>query len=143
MKMTRMTGEYIAGVKKLLDNCFDHPWSLTTIKNTVDRKDIYSLIFVEEDQVAAFLAFEKILDEGSVELIAVGEQYRRRGLATSLLEYIMDTVEELRVVTLEVRASNTPAISLYKRLGFEQVAVRQNYYAENGEDALVMQKRCK
>lgn len=142
MKMTRMTDGYIVRVKQLLDHCFLHPWTLTTIKNTIDRNDVYCLIFVEEDEVAAFLAFEKILDEGSVELIAVDEKYRRRGLARFMLEYVMNTIGELSVVTLEVRRSNTPAICLYQSLGFEQIAERKNYYPENGEDALVMQKRC-
>ena len=142
MKMTRMTDGYIVGVKKLLDGCFAHPWTLTTIKNTIDRKNVYCFVFVEQEEIAAFLAFEKILDEGSVELIAVDERYRRRGLAKFMLEYVMNTVGELSVVTLEVRASNAPAIGLYQSLGFEQIAVRKNYYAEIGEDALVMQKRC-
>ena len=140
MKMMRMTDGYIVRVRKLLCQCFAHPWTLTTIKNTIDREDVYSLIFVEGDEVAAFLAFEKILDEGSVELIAVDEKYRRRGLAKFMLDYIMNTIGDLSVVTLEVRASNTPAISLYQSLGFEQIAVRKNYYADIGEDALVMQK---
>lgn len=142
MKMTRMTDGYIVRVRKLLGHCFAHPWTLTTIKNTIDREDIYSVIFVEGDQVVAFLAFEKILDEGSVELIAVDENFRRRGLAKFMLEYVMNTIGELSVVTLEVRASNAPAISLYQGLGFEQIAVRKNYYADTHEDALVMQKRC-
>ena len=46
-----------------------------------------------------------------------------------------------RISTLEVRRSNVPAITLYLAIGYRQVGVRPNYYAEEREDAIVMVKQ--
>lgn len=135
-----MTDEHIPGVYSLLGECFVDPWSLTVIETTLDRRDVACLVAEEDEHIVAFLAFEKILDEGSVEMIAVAPSFRRRGLAKNLLELTMSFIGGLCKVTLEVRASNTPAIRLYESLGFSPIAVRRAYYADNGEDALVMQK---
>lgn len=141
MMMRRMNVGDIAAVGRLLQDSFARPWTLTVIKNTLDRKDAFCLVAEEDGGIVGFLAFEKILDEGSVELIAVEKQHRRRGIARGMLTLAMSAFEDLRTVTLEVRRSNMPAIALYESLGFSQIAVRKNYYAELGEDALVMQKQ--
>ena len=74
--------------------------------------------------------------------IAVHPDYRRRGLAGQLVEQLC---AELKAggntcLTLEVRASNLPAISLYEKLGFTQVGLRKNYYRNPREDALILRK---
>ena len=72
--------------------------------------------------------------------VAVADAYRRRGIASTLLERLFDVTaaDPRRGYTLEVRVSNTGAIRLYERLGFEARGVRRGYYTDNREDALIM-----
>ncbi len=71
--------------------------------------------------------------------VAVDPDFRRRGIATALLESLFERVGDPEAqFTLEVRRSNHGAIALYERLGFKGAGVRRRYYADNGEDAIVM-----
>jgi len=72
--------------------------------------------------------------------VAVAPDFRRRGIATTLLERLFEVTEAdpRRGYTLEVRVSNADAIRLYERLGFEARGIRRGYYTDNREDALIM-----
>ena len=70
--------------------------------------------------------------------VAVDPELRRRGIATALLERLLERVAPDAQLTLEVRRSNDGAIALYERFGFRSAGVRRRYYQDNGEDALVM-----
>ena len=74
--------------------------------------------------------------------IAVHPDFRRRGVAQSLVEGLVAGLKakNVRCLTLEVRASNDPAIALYHKLGFVQVGRRPNYYRNPKEDALILRK---
>ena len=71
----------------------------------------------------------------------IKEEFRKKSYGVVLLEFMLDQLaeENIESVTLEVRVSNVAAISLYKKVGFEQVSIRKNYY-KDGEDALLMYK---
>jgi ribosomal-protein-alanine N-acetyltransferase len=81
-----------------------------------------------------------ILDEAHIANIAVHPEFRRRGVGASLLAVALkDALQKgLRTATLEVRAQNTGAQSLYRIFGFEEVGRRLRYYRDNNEDALLM-----
>ncbi len=70
--------------------------------------------------------------------VAVDPTLRRRGIATALIERLLDRVEPDAQLTLEVRRSNAGAIVLYEGFGFRSAGVRRRYYQDNGEDAIVM-----
>jgi ribosomal-protein-alanine N-acetyltransferase len=70
--------------------------------------------------------------------VAVDPDLRRRGIATALLERLLERVSPESQLTLEVRRSNDGAIALYERFGFRSAGVRRRYYQDNGEDAIVM-----
>ncbi len=141
MMIEKMRGEHIDGVYALLKAAFVHPWSERILKGSLERETSYNIVMTDDNRVIAYLSFEKITDEGSIELIAVDPSFRRQGIARRLLELILSSFPDLSVVTLEVRASNTPAISLYSSLGFDHIAVRKNYYRDLCEDAWIMQKK--
>jgi ribosomal-protein-alanine N-acetyltransferase len=84
--------------------------------------------------------FWGVADEIHLVTIAVEPEMRRRGIASVLLNSLLDSdlARDKRLVTLEVRAGNTAAIELYRRYGFREVALRPRYYPDNHEDALVM-----
>jgi len=93
-----------------------------------------------QEVVAAFVDYWLVADEVHLLSIATLSEYRRRGLGRSLMDRLVSVAREFdsRCVTLEVRASNEAAQNLYLGLGFETVSVRKRYYADSGEDALVM-----
>lgn len=70
--------------------------------------------------------------------IAIDPSARRRGLASALLEELLSRAGRERAYTLEVRPSNTAAITLYERFGFRSAGLRRRYYQDTGEDALIM-----
>jgi ribosomal-protein-alanine N-acetyltransferase len=71
--------------------------------------------------------------------VSVDPDRRRRGIATALMHALFERVADPGAqYTLEVRRSNQGAIDLYDRLGFKSAGVRRRYYADNGEDAIVM-----
>jgi len=93
-----------------------------------------------EHYILGFAGFWVMADEAHITSIAVREAYRRQGLGELLLIPIIDLSRELkvRIITLEVRASNTDAQNLYAKYGFTQVGVRRGYYTDNREDGLTM-----
>lgn len=140
MKIERMTHAHIDAVKELLDACFDHAWSAEGITSELEKRDTVCVVCEDNGEVVGYLAFEKILDEGAVAELAVSPRYRRQGIARRMLTQTMREAGELRLITLEVRLSNTPAIALYRSLGFEIAGRRRNYYDSPVEDALIMNK---
>jgi ribosomal-protein-alanine N-acetyltransferase len=81
-----------------------------------------------------------VLDEGSLDNIAVDPAYRRQGVAQALLEALIaqGQAQRLSFITLEVREHNAPAIGLYEKNGFQVVGRRKNYYEKPREDAILM-----
>ncbi|MFQ5925588.1 MAG: ribosomal protein S18-alanine N-acetyltransferase, partial [Dehalococcoidia bacterium] len=79
-------------------------------------------------------------DEAHLTTIGVREAYRRQGIGELLLISAIDLaiMRSSRVVTLEVRASNSVAQALYEKYGFTKVGVRRGYYTDNREDAVIM-----
>jgi ribosomal-protein-alanine N-acetyltransferase len=89
---------------------------------------------------AAFLLAWQAADELHVMHLGTRPEWRRRGAAKLLLDQVLTHARSggTRLVLLEVRCSNEPAISLYRSRGFETSRVRPNYYADTSEDALEM-----
>ena len=79
-------------------------------------------------------------DEAEILIFGVHPEVRRQGIGQALLEHMRQILETsgCRAIFLEVRKSNVAAISLYQRFGFRETGMRKSYYADNGEDALVM-----
>jgi ribosomal-protein-alanine N-acetyltransferase len=95
---------------------------------------------VERQYIVGFSGIWVLAEEAHITNIAVRKEYRRRGIGELLMLATIDLAEELHavVMTLEVRASNKTAQALYKKYGFKQVGVRNGYYLDNREDAVIM-----
>ncbi len=92
------------------------------------------------EYIISFAGFWMMPEEAHVTTIAVRETYRHQGIGELLFISIIDLATELNahLITLEVRASNTAAQSLYFRYGFTQTGLRRGYYTDNKEDAVLM-----
>ncbi len=96
----------------------------------------------DSGKLVGYLIVSRYVDAWHVMNIAVDPDHRGRGIATMVLERLFELTADdaRRGYTLEVRISNSTAISLYERLGFESRGLRRGYYTDNREDALIMWK---
>ena len=97
---------------------------------------------IKTGNVLGYVGSQTVLDETDMMNVAVSAQARRRGIAQALVEALVIQLKQRgsRCLTLEVRASNVPAIALYEKLGFRQVGRRPNYYSHPKEDGLILRK---
>ena len=113
------------------------PWKLEQIQADLEQESTsYFLAVDEERQVLGFVAIQETLYEAEVLQIAVKRAFQGRGLSQQLLAQLPDKKE----IFLEVRVSNQPAQGLYKKMHFEEIARRKNYYHDPIEDAVIMKR---
>jgi ribosomal-protein-alanine N-acetyltransferase len=124
---------------------FAHPWSRDLVERELDHA--WSRLLLAEDgpggAVVGYIVFWIVHDEVHVLNVATSLAARRRGVGRALMHAAEEEgrARGARLSTLEVRRSNAAAIALYVGLGYRQVGVRPNYYAEEREDAIVMVKQ--
>lgn len=135
----------IADVLEIERQSHPSPWPEKLFVEELERDWAYvDLVRVRDSSgrshVVAFCNYWLVRDEVHLLNLATHWDWRRRGIATRLMAHLLAFAQrhECRYVTLEVRTSNHPARRLYRAHGFEEVGVRPRYYAENGEDAVVM-----
>lgn len=140
MIIRKMTVADISFAAEIEKNCFVHPWSEQSIESELMRDNSVFLMAFEENTPVGYVGLSSVMDEGYMGNLAVLESCRRKGIGRALMEALIAECKklELAFVTLEVRASNTPAIKLYEALGFAEVGRRKNYYKEPLEDALLL-----
>ena len=139
-RLTPMTSEHIPQIAALEQACFSHPWSEAMLQNELWNDSAVIIVAEGEDgTVLGYAGLQTVLDEGYINNVAVGENYRRQGVADELIAaFVRFGAAKLAFLTLEVRASNTPAIALYAKHGFVEAGRRKNYYDDPKEDALLM-----
>ena len=142
MTILEMKAEHVAQVAELEKLCFADPWSRMSIES--ELKNVWScwLVAVEGDQVVGYIGSQTAIDETDVMNVAVHPDFRRRGIAESLIGCLIEALKKRgsHALMLEVRASNAPAIRLYEKMGFYQVGCRKNYYRNPKEDARILRK---
>jgi ribosomal-protein-alanine N-acetyltransferase len=123
---------------------FSTPWERQAFSDELARSwaRLEVLRQTASGGVIGFCNYWLVADELHILNIAVHPDERRRGHAARLLQHILDEASRnnTRVVSLEVRASNQAAQALYRKFGFRAVGTRPKYYADNGEDALLMDR---
>ena len=142
MMIENMTAAHVPQVAALEKLCFSAPWSEKSVAGELENKLALWLVATDGGTVAGYIGSQTVLDETDMMNVAVHPDYRRQGVGEALVAALSARLKELgsRSLTLEVRASNAPAIALYEKLGFEQVGLRKNYYRNPREDALILKK---
>lgn len=135
-----MSADQIPQVAALERACFSHPWSGELLREELANPGAIILTAVGEDgALLGYAGLHTVLDEGYINNVAVDGRFRRRGVADALMDTLTGFGRgRLAFLTLEVRASNAPAIALYAKHGFRQVGRRKNYYDDPREDAVLM-----
>jgi [ribosomal protein S18]-alanine N-acetyltransferase len=117
---------------------FTTPWSLAMFVLELSKPSGICLAAEVESELVGYLICSRYDTVWHVMNVAVDTDRRRRGIATALISALLERVGDDAQVTLEVRKSNTGAIVLYEQFGFRAAGVRRRYYADNGEDAVIM-----
>lgn len=139
VKMEQCHVSQIAELEKL---CFSDPWSEKSIASELDNPLSAWFVALEDQWVLGYIGSQTVLDSADMMNIAVHPQCRHQGIGESLISALISYLQEKKVkfLLLEVRVSNTAAITLYKKLGFEEVGRRRNYYHNPREDAWILRK---
>lgn len=141
VRIVPMNGDHLDEVAELERVCFPDPWSRNMLKEELENDLAAFLVALDEEgAVAGYAGLQVVLDEGYILNVAVRPDCRRRGVAGRLLQVFLDFARgnRLAFLTLEVRASNYPAIALYGSRGFRGAGRRKNYYEHPREDAVIM-----
>lgn len=136
-----LSEENVAGAAALCRECFTTPWPESVYRRELQNPQSVGFVCTDGTQVVGFIHCDFVLDELTLNTLAVSAEYRRRGIAGRLFAAAAEMVAGVCTVCyLEVRESNTPARRLYESLGFVQNGCRPRYYHDPDEAAVLMQK---
>jgi [ribosomal protein S18]-alanine N-acetyltransferase len=136
-----MTVDDLDEVMEVELKSFTVPWSKEAFFNELTKNQFAHYLIVEVDQrVVGYCGVWIIIDEAHITNIALLPEYRGMKLGEALMAKVMELAREMGALrmTLEVRVSNERAQNLYRKFGFEEGAIRKQYYTDNMEDAIVM-----
>lgn len=136
-----MTLEDIDAVERIEQASFAIPWSRASLEKEVTENACARYVVLREaGEAIAYAGVWFVLDEGHITNIAVRPDRRGMGYGERVTRALIQLAADsgMTWMTLEVRRSNIVAQNLYRKLGFEDVGYRKCYYADTGEDALVM-----
>ena len=131
---------HVPEIARLEKEIFSDPWSEKSLTDTLSGNNSLFLVCEKDGEVAGYVVCYVVYDEAAIANVAVSPKYRRQGIAEAIISELQRRVRQrdCLTVTLEVRVSNTPAISLYEKLGFKTVGTRRGFYSKPREDAYVM-----
>ncbi len=137
-----MERKHVKAMAELEKICFSAPWSEDMILDFFMR-GMKFFVAVKNGEVLGYIGIDCIIDEGYIGNLAVFPKHRNQGVASALLNRVFSLAKDFKLsfVSLEVRASNEAAISLYEKNGFRQEGRRKNFYRDPDEDALILTKR--
>jgi ribosomal-protein-alanine N-acetyltransferase len=139
----RMREEDLPQVRTIEIGSFSNPWSENTFRGEIQNTSVsFPLVVVLKpgERVIGYIIFWHIREDVQINNLAVHPEFRGRGIGEALMRHIIDRVKKngATFITLEVRPSNTAAVTLYQKLGFEILGTRKNYYTNPDEDAYLM-----
>lgn len=144
MEINQMKKKHIEQVLEIEKASFLTPWTKRMFLDEIDSPLSYPFVVTKSearaDVVVCYIIFWMFMEEVHILNLATHPAYRRLGIAHSLLHFSLDFTYKRGgiVYLLEVRRSNEAALNLYQKVGFASWRVRRKYYADTGEDALIM-----
>ncbi|NQV18489.1 MAG: ribosomal protein S18-alanine N-acetyltransferase [Armatimonadetes bacterium] len=136
----------IKDLQKVLDiekELFSEPWSAKMFVEKIINHESYVLQKSDEQEIIGYICGWKINDEFEITNLGIRKQFQRQGFGKILVEHLIKKVknENCKIFFLEVRENNFAAQKLYEKLGFKVIGIREEYYNNPKENAVVMRLR--
>jgi ribosomal-protein-alanine N-acetyltransferase len=141
VQITAMRRRHLRSVLRIEAQVYPRPWSHSLFVSELALRSTRAYVVAKVGrEIAGYAGLMMSLTDGHVTTIAVDPARHRQGIGTRLLVALAreSIARGAKALTLEARVSNKPAQEMYRRFGFTSVGVRKGYYADTGEDALVM-----
>lgn len=132
----------IRAIMEIEQASFTAPWSELSFLNDMYNANSLSKVALIENRVVGYVCPRYVLNEGHLLNLAVHHDFRRRGIATELMNTVLEELKEkgCTLLYLEVRVSNLDAIKFYERFGFKISSFRRKYYSSPTEDGALMMR---
>ncbi|UJA20410.1 ribosomal protein S18-alanine N-acetyltransferase [Thermoleophilia bacterium SCSIO 60948] len=138
LEIRRLAYADLPQVVSIERRAFTTPWSLAMFVLELSKPSGVMLAAIREERIVGYLVCSRYVDVWHLMNIAVDPRLRRLGIASRLMDSMLERGGREESYTLEVRPSNLAAIALYRDKGFRAAGHRRRYYHDNGEDALIM-----
>lgn len=138
-----MQSRDVDAVTSLEESCFSMPWKRHDFEEILTNPDRIYLVAEYNEVIVGGCMLTMIAGEGDISNVAVREDYRRKHIATILIQELLSFGEEKGIhdFTLEVREQNKTAIRLYERAGFVSEGIRPGFYDKPKDNAVIMWRR--
>ena len=140
MKITPMTIDDAKDLAVLDQLCFAVPWSEKSFCEEANNPLATYFVARENDKIIGYGGIWNVSGEGQITNIAVHPEMRKMGIASKILESLLEIAKDCEKIFLEVRESNNAAICLYEKYGFTKCGVRKNFYHSPQENGIVMMR---
>ena len=129
----------LMGIEK---QCFDNPWTTNMLVSEILNPNTHFLCLWKKDEMIGYISIWIVMDTANINNFAIDKPFQKKGYGSYLLQKSIAALksENIREVTLEVRASNESALKLYRSNGFEIIGKSKEYYKKPTEDAYIMSK---
>ena len=138
IKVRRLAYSDLPNVISIERRSFPTPWSLAMFVLELSKPSGICLAATRDEELSGYVVCSRYDQVWHLMNVAVAPERRRAGVARRLIARLVEEGGGKLPFTLEVRVSNSAAITMYKMLGFRSAGVRPRYYQDNGEDALIM-----
>lgn len=130
-------------IAQIESDIFPDPWPESAFGEHLENRNWFARVVENGSGIIAYACFMTVAGEAHLTNIAVIESYRRKSVAKTLMESILEELKKMKceIIYLEVRQSNQSAISFYDKLNFEELYKRDNYYQNPNEGAVVMSRK--
>ena len=128
-------------IYRIESEAYRSPWSVEGLVSEVASQNSRFFVAEQDGKILGYILIWIVLDELHLLKIATASAYRRHGIASALIDYVVNEFKRASVLYLEVREKNAIARNFYKKLGFVENGNRKNYYAD--DNAILIEKRLK
>ncbi len=140
IKIKTANEEDLPKILEIEQKTFTDPWVKSQFKECLTSESKYIYFAMINSDIAGYIVFEHVLDEGHLSNLAVKNEYQKKGVGSELVKHILVKAGKigLKFLMLEVRVSNEKARNFYAKLGFKEIGTRKMYYKDPVEDALML-----
>lgn len=141
-QISPITEDDISSIAELEKECFSTPWSEEALRSELFNDTAVFLKAETQGEISGYIGMHIVLDECYIANVAVKNNFRRKGIGSLLIGKAEAVAKDKKCsfISLEVRVSNTPAITLYEKYGYISMGQRKNFYSHPTENALIMTK---